>query len=152
MKKTIASKRELFCFFFSAVFLLPFSLVGLALAVSGEGGPAGVFMLCFSLGTLFLEAWWVNRTACRVWVENGTVKCKGFFFGFRKECPISAIRRVESEYEYQRIGGGRFLYLVSDEPQNPKRMYRLRRDGYIALRKNKKNIAFLQAFFSGNIE
>jgi len=31
MKKTIASKRELFCFFLSAVFLLPFSLVGLAL-------------------------------------------------------------------------------------------------------------------------
>jgi len=48
--------------------------------------------------------------------------------------------------------GGNFLYLVSDEPQNPKRMYRLRRDGYIALRKNKRNLALLQAFFSGNIE
>ena len=99
----------------------------------------------FCLINIFLTVGF-NRINCWVWVDDGYVKRKGFWFGFKKEVRISDIERVET-YVYYR--GGAFLQLITGESGN---VIRTSKKSYISLKCTKKNFKFLKTFWNGNVD
>jgi len=80
------------------------------------------------------------------------IKRKGLIHGFYKECSVRAIQTVKIKYVHREVGFGTFIYLIDDRTQSYKKFLRIRKDSYICFRKNKKNLAFLNTFWSGKVE
>lgn len=154
MKKIISSRSALVLCSFSSFLFLGLSLISLGLVVSGDAQEIGagllLFGVVFGLGCFLL--WFLNRAACVVWIEDGMIKRKGLIYGFHKECSVRAIQTVQIKYVHREVGFGTFVYLVDDRTQPYNKYFRIRRDSYICFRKNKKNLAFLRTFWSGEIE
>ena len=68
------------------------------------------------------------------------------FGGFYKKCPVDSIRKVVTYYARHE---GNFIYLVDDSTYQ---FDSLRKDSYIRLKNTKKNLTFVQSFWSGEIE
>ena len=154
MKKIISSRSALVLCSFSSVLFLGLSLIPLELVVFGTMQEKGIgvllFGFIFALGCFLL--WYLNRAACVVWIEDGMIKRKGLIHGFYKECSIRAIQTVQIKYVHREVGFGTFIYLVDDRTQPYKKFFRIRKDSYICFRKNKKNLEFLRAFWSGTVK
>ena len=151
MKKIICSRSQLVLCSFSIILFWGFSLIPLGLVVFGELqeiGPGFLsFGVFFGFGSFLL--WFLNRAACVVWFEDGMIKRKGLIRGFYKECSVRAIQTVKTEYVYR---AGTFIFLVDDHTPSYKKFFPTRKDSYICFRKNKKNLAFLHTFWSGEVE
>lgn len=154
MKKIISSKSALVLCSFSIILFFIFSMIALGLVILGDrqGKGAGFLLFGILLGFTCFLLWYLNRAACILWVENGMVKCKGLLGGFYKECPVHSIQSVKIQYSKHEVGFGTFIYLVNDRTREYKKFLRIRKDSYICFRKTKKNLAFLQTFWSGKIE
>ena len=154
MKKIISSRSALVLCSFSILMFWGFSLLPLGLVVFGESQEIGAGLLLFSaffgLGCFLL--WFLNRAVCVVWLEDGMIKSKGLIHGFYKECSVRAIQTVKIQYVLREVGFGTFIYLVDDRTQPYEKFFRIRKNSYICFRKNKKNLAFLRTFWSGDIE
>ena len=154
MKKIICSRSQLVLCSFSIVLFWGFSLIPLGFVVFGELQEIGpgflLFGVFFGFGSFLL--WFLNRAACVVWFEDGMIKRKGLIRGFYKECSVRAIQTVQIKYVHREVGFGTFIYLIDDRTQPYKKFLRIRKDSYICFRKNKKNLAFLRTFWSGEIE
>ncbi len=153
-KKIISSRSSLVLCTFSILMFFGLSLIPLGLAVSKEPQEVGVGLLLFGalfgLGCFLL--WFLNRASCVVWVEDGMIKRRGLIHGFYKECSVRAIQTVKIKYVHREVGFGTFIYLIDDRTQSYKKFFRIRKDSYICFRKNKKNLAFLSTFWSGEVE
>ena len=66
-----------------------------------------------------------------------------------KECSVRAIQTVKTKHVYR---AGTFIFLVDDHTPSYKKFFPTRKDSYICFRKNKKNLAFLHTFWSGEVE
>ena len=155
MKKIISSKPSLVSYSFSIPIVLAFSIIGLGLGIFGPSGENvfGFLLFGFFFSLFCFMVWSLNRAACVVWVEEGTVRCKGLIWGFYKECPVSSILKVKVKYRLHEVGFNKsFIYLVNDRTQEYKKFLRIRKDSYICFRKTKKNLDFLRTFWSGTIE
>ena len=154
MEKIISSRSTLVLCSFSTLLFWGLSLIPLGVVVFGDTREiwAGLllFGVLFGLGCFLL--WFLNRAACVVWVEDGMIKRKGLIRGFYKECSVRAIQTVQIKYVHREVGFGTFIYLIDDRTQPYKKFLRIRKDSYICFRKNKKNLAFLRTFWSGEIE
>ena len=154
MKKIISSRSALVLCSFSILMFWGLSLLPLGLVVFGELHEIGAgllfFVFLFGLGCFL--SWCLNRAACVVWIEDGMIKRKGLISGFYKECSVRAIQTVQIKYVRREVGFGTFIYLVDDRTYPYKKFLRIRKDSYICFRKNKKNLAFLRTFWSGEIE
>jgi hypothetical protein len=129
-----------------------FSLLPLGIVVFGESHEMIdeallLFSAFFGLGCFLL--WYLNRSVCVVWLEDGMIKSKGLIHGFYKECSVRAIQTVKIQYVHRE---GTFIYLVDDRTQPYEKFLRIRKDSYICFRKNKKNFAFLRTFWSREVE
>ncbi len=153
MKKIISSKLDLFLNIYASLLFFVFSIMGLLLGLFGTDHEkhVGFLLFAFFLFLTVLLVWTVNRTACIVWVENDTVKCKGLISGFYKECPVRQIQSVRIKFMHHELGFKSFVYLVTDSTYEYKKFYRRRKDGYICFKKTKKNLEFLRTFWSGSI-
>ena len=153
-KKIISSRSSLVSCTFAVLVFFGLSLISLGLAVSKKPQEIGVglllFVPLFGLGCFLL--WFLNRAACVVWIEDGMIKRKGLIRGFYKECSVRAIQTVQVKYVHREVGFGTFIYLIDDRTQPYKKFFRIRKDSYICFRKNKKNLAFLSTFWSGEVE
>ena len=107
---------------------------------------AGYLAFCVFLVLFCFSLWFLNRSACVVWIEENVVKRKGLICGFYKECPIESIETVKIQHAWRE---GDFIYLVDSSIH---KFDRLRKDSYISFRKNKNNLTFLRTFWSGEIE
>jgi hypothetical protein len=107
---------------------------------------AGYLAFCVFLVLFCFSLWFLNRSACVVWIEENVVKRKGLICGFYKECPIESIETVKIQHAWHE---GDFIYLVDSSIH---KFDRLRKDSYISFRKNKNNLTFLRTFWSGEIE
>lgn len=148
MKKVISSKTALVISSCLSVLSFVFSFLALGLELFGLADEKGAGFLSFGMFLLlsFFCLWYLNRSACVIWVENGTVKRKGLIWGFYKECPVDSIQMAKIQYAWRE---GNFIYLVD----NSKHQFdRTRTDSYICFRKTKKNLDFLSTFWSGVIE
>lgn len=153
-KKIITSRSSLVLCTFSILLFWGLSLIPLRLVILGEAQKIGAGLLLF--GALFglgcFLFWFLNRAACVVWVEDGMIKRRGLIYGFHKENSVRTIQSVKIKYVHLEVGFGAFVYLVDDRTQPYKKFFRIRKDSYICFRKNKKNLAFLRTFWSGEIE
>ena len=153
-KKIISSRSSLVSCIFAVLVFFGFSLISLGLAVSKNPQEIGagllLFVPLFGLGCFTL--WFLNRAVCVVWLEDGMIKSKGLIHGFYKECSVRAIQTVKIKYVHREVGFGTFIYLVDDRTQPYEKFFRIRKNSYICFRKNKKNLAFLRTFWSGDIE
>lgn len=124
-------------------------MLGFVVFGESQGKEEGLllFGVVFALACFFL--WGLNRAACVIWIEDGMIKRKGLICGFYKECSIRAIQTVKIKHVRRE---GTFIFLVDDRTQPYKKFLRLRKDSYICFRKNKKNLAFLRAFWTGTVE
>ena len=154
MKKIISSKSALVACIYAIITFFGFTMIALfvMIATQGEEKTIGIMIFLFCLSMLVFLLFYVNRSACVIFVEDGVVKRKGLVFGFYKECPVHSIRRVKIQYSRHEVGFGTFVYLVDDNKEEFKRFLRLRKDSYICFRKTKKNMEFLNTFWSGRIE
>ena len=150
-KEIISSRSSLVSCTFAVLVFFGLSLISLGLAVSKKPQEIGagllLFVPLFGLGCFLL--WFLNRAACVVWIEDGMIKRKGLIRGFYKECSVRAIQTVKTEYVYR---AGTFIFLVDDHTPSYKKFFPTRKDSYICFRKNKKNLAFLHTFWSGEVE
>ena len=150
-KKIISSRSSLVSCIFAVLVFFGFSLISLGLAVSKNPQEIGagllLFVPLFGFGCFIL--WFLNRAVCVVWLEDGMIKSKGLIHGFYKECPVRVIQTVKIKYVHPE---GTFIYLVDDRTQPYEKFFRIRKNSYICFRKNKKNLAFLRTFWSGDIE
>ena len=153
-KKIISSKSSLVSCTFTILMFFVLSLIPLGLAISKKPQEIGagllLFVPLFGLGCFLL--WFLNRAACVVWIEDGMIKRKGLIRGFYKECSVRSIQAVQIKYVHREVGFGTFIYLIDDRTQPYKKFLRIRKDSYICFRKNKKNLAFLRTFWSGEVE
>ena len=151
MNKIISSRSALVLCSFSTLLFFGISLIPLGVVVFGNTREiwAGLllFGVLFGLGCFLL--WFLNRAACAVWIEDGMIKRRGLIYGFRKECSVRAIQTVKTEWVYR---AGTFIFLVDDHTPSYKKFFPTRKDSYICFRKNKKNLAFLHTFWSGEVE
>ncbi len=155
MKRIISVRSALVYYSFSVLVLWGFSLVPLVLAVFGgevQKIGEGLLFFCVLFGFGCFPLWFLNRTACVVWIEDGVVKRKGLIFGFYKECPVRSIRIVRVRYSPHSQGSGSFVYLIDDNTQPYKKFLRTRKDGYISFRRTRKNLEFLRSFWDGPLD
>lgn len=105
------------------------------------------FLIVFSIIVYFtvLDFLFLNRMACIVYLEDGCIKRKGLFFGFRRECETKNVLQVREMYLYR---NGNYLFLV--DPQNGK-LDCFSSKAYICFRDTKETRAFLRRFWSGRI-
>ena len=88
MKKHIASQKWLITYFVVLLFLACFTAIGIALimysvsANSTETLAVGIVVLVYMLPITGIVLFYLNRRACRIWVEDGCFKWKGLFSGF----------------------------------------------------------------------
>ncbi len=154
MKKIISSRSSLVACSFSIILFWGFSLIALGLIISGEPEEIAVglflFVCAFGLGCFLL--WFLNRAACVVWIEDGMIRRKGLIRGFYKEYSVRSIQAVQIKYVRRDVGFGTFIYLIDDRTRPYKKFFRIRKDSYICFRKNKRNLAFLRTFWSGEVE
>ncbi len=101
---------------------------------------SGINLICIFLVFLF------NRANYWIWIEDDSIKRKGFWFGFEKEIVIADIERVETFVHHS---GGRFICLITD---NKGIFVRSSREGYISFRYSKKNLKFLNTFWNGRVD
>ena len=150
-KRIISSRSSLVSCAFAILVFFGFSLISLGLVVSKKPQEIGAGLLLFGsffgLGCFLL--WFLNRAACVVWFEDGMIKRKGLIRGFYKECSVRAIQTVKTKHVYR---AGTFIFLVDDHTPSYKKFFPTRKDSYICFRKNKKNLAFLHTFWSGEVE
>ena len=151
MKKIISSRSALVSCSFAIILFFGLSLIPLGLVVFGESQDIGAGFLPFSafFGLSSFLLWFLNRAACIIRVEDGMIKRKGLIRGFYKECSVRAIQTVKTKHVYR---AGTFIFLVDDHTPSYKKFFPTRKDSYICFRKNKKNLAFLHTFWSGEVE
>ena len=148
MKKIISChKYGLIILSFWSISFLIFALLGLGFEMFElvERKGAGFFACGIFLCLFFLFLWFLNRLACVVWIENNTVKRKGLIYGFYKECAVPSIQSVVIRHAFRE---GDFVYLVDGSIY---RFNRTKKDSYICFCKTKKNLKFLQTFWSGEV-
>ena len=149
MKKTISCHKYGFIILllWSVVFSL-LCVIGLGVEIFGLAEEKGAGLLAFGiflcLSLFFL--WSLNRLACVVWIENGTVKRKGLIYGFYKQIAVSNIKSVVVKHTWRE---GDFIYLVDDSTY---KFNRARKDSYVCFAKTKKNLELLRSFWSGEIK
>lgn len=153
-KKIISSRSALLSGSFSIILFFVLSLISFLGILFGKSEEIWFWLLLFgsSFGLLCIFVWLLNRAACVVWIEDGMIKQKGLIYGFYKECSVRTIQTVKIKYAHRDAGFGTFIYLIDDRTQPYKKFLRLRKDSYICFRKNKKNLAFLRTFWSGEVE
>ena len=153
-KRIISSRSSLVSCTFAVLVFFGLSLISLGLAVSKKPQEIGagllLFVPLFGLGCFLL--WFLNRAACVVWIEDGMIRRKGLIRGFYKEYSVRSIQAVQIKYVHREVGFGTFIYLIDDRTQPYKKFLRIRKDSYICFRKNKRNLAFLRTFWSGEVE
>ena len=111
------------------------------------------FVLCLVLTLAFFSLQYTNRAACVVWVEDGMIKRKGLLFGFYKELPIRSIRTVRIQRNFfEKPYVKSYIYLIPDASPKRQKHSHIFKDSYICFSKNKKNLAFLRTFWSGEVE
>ena len=133
---------------FMCILFFAFSIIAIGFEIFDlvEEKGAGYLDFCIFLVLSCVFLWFLNRSACVVWIEDDVVKRKGLICGFYKECPIVSIGKVKIQHAWRE---GDFVYLIDSSIH---KFDRLRKDSYICFRKNKKNLAFLRTFWSGEIE
>ena len=149
MKRIISSSLlALIILSFWCILFFAFSIIAIGFEMFGfvEEKGAGYLDFCVFLVLFCFFLRFLNRLACVVWIEDDVVKRKGLIYGFYKECPIESIGKVKIQHAWRE---GDFVYLIDSSIH---KFDRLRKDSYICFRKNKKNLAFLRTFWSGEIE
>ena len=149
MKRIISSSLlALIILSFWCILFFACSIIAIGFEMFGfvEEKGAGYLDFCVFLFLSYLFLWFLNRSACVVWIEDDVVKRKGLICGFYKECPIESIGKVKIQYAWRE---GDFVYLIDSSIH---KFDRLRKDSYICFRKNKNNLTFLRTFWSGEIE
>ena len=155
MKKIIASKRNLVGY--SGVIVL-FGFISILCLFETFGSilgqkpadwvtlGAGLLWSAIFLGISALAITVINRSCCRIWLEEGKIKRKGFFGGFYKECDVKDIKWVKEGYvRYM----GRCIFLMDDSPH---KFNYLRKDSYICFVKSKYSLEFLRNFWEWPLE
>ena len=153
-KKILSSRSSLVSCTFAVLVFLGLSLIPLGLVIFGKPQEIGAGLLLFVplFGLDCFLLWFLNRAACVVWIEDGMIKRKGLIRGFYKECSVRSIQAVQIKYVHREVGFGTFIYLIDDRTRPYKKFLRIRKDSYICFRKNKRNLAFLRTFWSGEVE
>ena len=149
MKRIISSSLlALIILSFWCILFFAFSIIAIGFEIFDLVEEKGMGYLAFCeflfLSCFFL--WFLNRSACVVWIEDDVVKRKGLICGFYKECSVESIQRVKIQHAWRE---GDFVYLIDSSIH---KFHRFRKDSYICFRKNKRNLAFLRTFWSGAIE
>ncbi len=105
---------------------------------------AAVCLVSGILTVLFL--WCANRYGCLIRYENGTIKRRGLFGGFRKEIPVEAIRSITVTYIFR--SGDFYILSDGDKP----RFGFILKNCDICFYKSKRADAFVRSFWDGTIK
>lgn len=101
--------------------------------------PLVILMLFF--GSVL---WLCNRTSCWIWIENGYIKRRGLWFGFKQSVKINDIQSVK----FLCVNHGS-LFLVDSNRRN---FHFLSKKSYISFCITKNNLKFLSTFWNGNVD
>ncbi len=104
-----------------------------------------LFILPF-IGIIALILFMMNRLCCFIWVEDNSIKRRGFFCGYYRECRIIDIKNVVIKYSRKESD---FIYIVDEKDGS---FGRTKNNCYISFKKTKTNIELLKGFWHGNID
>lgn len=137
-----------------AYIMLVYFLLFAVLAVSAGivllagGGKEGLPLIALTTGlfacVLAFTVLICNRLNCRVWVEDGFVKRKGFWFGFRKQVCIEDIALVCAVNTR-----GCYLHLIHDSKGT---FNRFSKKCYLSFAATRENLHFLATFWDGDVK
>ncbi len=88
----------------------------------------------------------LNRLAFWVWYENGVIKSRGLFFGFKKEVRVEDITKIEIVTFFK---DGAYFVLIDGKSRNG--YDRVKKDSFIFIPQSQKNRQFIRTFWKGRI-
>lgn len=116
-KINTTDKYDIFKIFTASILLAGFLIYCLISFFTSEFDSKAIinFIFDFALIALliFLLIFFINKSYCRIYIEDGYIKRKGLLFGYKKEVKISEIKKVVLHNK----NNAKFYYIIEHEEE-----------------------------------